>query len=354
MKTTRILASIACLALYIQPAFANTLSVEQIEVQDAQSIRATFSENPNLKEGNIDAEIKVLHDVKVREVTKRETEENQIELTLKDSIMTNTSYSLLNISGAEGSIDFNTEETLEGFEAFNDSSDQEQDIDSIVILDDTTMIITYREDIEAENYEFKLLAEHEIASIQKSAFSTPELLVSVNPPLQADANYILMFIELQDVDGNYLEFDTGIYDFSTWSDIVSESNNSDVSEEVVEAAQEVEELPEAEELPELNTAGLVKEGTQPKVIETLDDIIVEEESLEDTDTLDALREITDLNEGSDIADIQDIQESISVREAASLVSQHPETGPTTWIVILMSIFINTFYYFTRRKKTLSV
>ena len=354
MKTTRILWGIACALIFISSAFANTISVNQIQVQDAHTIRATFSENPNLDEGIIDAEIKVLQDINIIEATQGELEDT-VKIILGDEILSNTSYSLLNISGAEGSIDFDTEEIVEGFESSNDLSDQEFDIDNIEIIDTTTIIVTYRGDIDAEIYEFKLLAEHTIDTIKKPVFSTPELLINVNPWLKGEGDYILMFIELQDVDGDYLEFDTGIYDFSTWKDIIAQTDNTSEKREAnIEEEQSQKTVVELEELPELNTAGLVKEWVEPKVIEKFDDIVVEDEEPKNTDTLEVLEEIANLNDGNNVSDIENIQKEISVREAAGLVSEHPEAGPTTWVLVLVSIFINTFYYFTRRKKTLSL
>ena len=51
--------------------------------------------------------------------------------------------------------------------------------------------------------------------IEKKDFDLPEIFITVEPPLVEGTDYILMIIDMQDRDGNYMEFDTGIYDFST-------------------------------------------------------------------------------------------------------------------------------------------
>jgi len=68
------------------------------------------------------------------------------------------------------------------------------------------------------------MAESKVTKIEKPDYFMPELTLSVEPPLISNQDYILMFIQMQDVDGNFLEFDTGIYDFST-GEIVTPENN---------------------------------------------------------------------------------------------------------------------------------
>jgi len=48
-----------------------------------------------------------------------ETAQNQIEVMLVDPLLPNTKYSLLTISGADGSIDFETPASVEGYQTVN-------------------------------------------------------------------------------------------------------------------------------------------------------------------------------------------------------------------------------------------
>jgi len=99
-----------------------------------------------------------------------------------------------------------------------------------------------------------------------------------------------MFIDMQDAAGNYLEFDVGIYDFST------------------------EEITEVEETNEMLDTSENEENSQ-----------------------------------EDMSDEEDA--TIEVTEAATMVTQTPDTGAETWVLIIATLFINTFYYLSRRKKS---
>jgi len=139
----------------------------------------------------------------------------KIDILLDNPLQANTSYSLLTINGAEGSIDFTTPAGVEGFIQENISSIQSDDIDMIEVIDSRTLTVTYIQDLSEGSYEYKLLAESKVDSIEKAKFDDSFLTIKVTPPFVGEQDYILMIIDMQDVDGKHLEFDTGIYDFTT-------------------------------------------------------------------------------------------------------------------------------------------
>lgn len=89
------------------------------------------------------------------------------------------------------------------------------DIESIEILDDRTILITYRQDLTELNYNFKLFAEVGIEEIRKDDFQLPVITVDMASPLMSETEYLLMFIDMRDVNGRMIQFDAGIYDFRT-------------------------------------------------------------------------------------------------------------------------------------------
>jgi len=96
----------------------------------------------------------------------------------------------------------------------------------IELIDDRTIHISYTQDLVETAFEYKLLAESIVTRIEKRDYDTPELHISVEPPFVAGRDYILMFIDMQDVDANYIEFDTGIYDFSTAEGEIQETTGT--------------------------------------------------------------------------------------------------------------------------------
>ena len=190
------------------------LGVDEIKVIDANTISVMLSENPNLEVGAVEGEITVLNDIKLTGGFMLEDDAFGVELLLEGALSPNTSYSLLTVSGTQGSIDFRTGDDVEGFTASNVQNTEDQEIDSIEVIDERTIMIQYTQELTSSIFEYKLLAESEVVKIEKPDYFLAELIISVEPPLKSEEDYILMFIDMQDLEGTSLEFDTGIYDFS--------------------------------------------------------------------------------------------------------------------------------------------
>ena len=336
MKHLKKILFILILFTVFQVTYSSPLGVDTIEVTDKKILKATLSENPNMIVWEIDAEITILNDVKLRWGFAHEESPKKVELLLEDPIMANTNYSLLTILGAEGSIDFTTGVGIEWYVSTNVSSTNEQDIDSIEVIDDRTLLLTYRQDLTSSTFEYKLLAENEVVAVEKLDYDVPELTITVENDFKSEQDYILMFIDIQDIDGKYLEFDTGIYDFTTevievleelvveWTGALVEWTGALVLEEVVEWTGALVEW----------TGALVLEEV---VVAWTGAIVWEDEKI----NLDAASEDTSLEK--DTADSS--TEGVAMGAEAT-----PETWATTWVLVLLTLVINSFYYFARRKK----
>ncbi len=318
MKYLKNIIAVLVLIGIFNMSYSAELSVDEITVIDANTLSIMLSENPNLEIGEIEWEIRVLNDVKLRGAFASESDTNEVELILEDSLKADTTYSLLTVLGADGSIDFTTPWNVEGFTASNVSSVEVQDIDSIEIIDDRTIIITYRDAITSSSLEYKLLAESEVTKIEKPDFYSPEIVISIEPPFNSEKDYILMFIEMQDASGEFLEFDTGIYDFK--SPVIDETLmvETPMSEDTTD-----EENEQALEVVEVETP------------------ITDEENM---------NEIPDLEAAAEEVGLVKDEEMLETEQAATMVTQTPDTGAQTWVLLLATLFINSFYYLSRRKK----
>lgn len=97
----------------------------------------------------------------------------------------------------------------------NLASTADQDIENIEILDASTIIVRYVQNISGTTYDFKLLAENNVVKVEKPTYDAPEIIITVEPPLLGEQDYILMVVDMKDVDGKQLQFDTESYDFTT-------------------------------------------------------------------------------------------------------------------------------------------
>jgi len=313
----------------VQWVYSAQIAVSKIETIDANTLKVILSENPNLDVGLVDSELTVLRDMKVYGGFATGNNPKEVEFLLEDPLLPNTNYSLISVLGVEGSIDFTTPAAIEGFTASNIASVSEQDINTIEIIDDRTIHISYSQDLIESNFEYKLLSESTVVSVEKKDFDLPEIFITVEPPLVEGTDYILMIIDMQDRDGNYMEFDTGIYDFSTPASdkdtIINETGTGVVDTISTTTPQQ-----------EGNTVTSEENTTISEETNTL------EETISDTENTPDLQAA-----GSETSLEKDI---LATEEVAMTVNATPDTGAATWVLILLTLIINTFYYFTRRKK----
>lgn len=329
MKHLKIIIALIAMLGIIHMTYSAELSVDSIDVINGNTVSVTLSENPNLEVGEIQGEIRVLNDMTIRGGYIDETWENRVEILLEEALKGDTNYSLLTVSWADGSIDFLTPSEVDGYSVVNIESTLDEDIESIEIINDRTMLVTYRQVLEATDFEYKLLAESNIIKIEKPDYFLPELIIHIEPPFISGKNYILMFIELQDVEGTYLEFDTGIYDFTSPN---LEETNQDETEVIEEENQEGI----------LEVVEIVSEVTpEDNISDNIEEI---EEVLEEVNPEAPEQTWVDLNAaGPD-------SEGIGVLQAADAVTQTPDTWAETWVLIIATLVINSFYYLSRRKK----
>ncbi len=336
MKYLKYIATVMALLWIVHMTYSAELTVKEITALNANTINVSLSENPNLAVWEIEAEIRVLNDIKMRAAILQEGETKKVEILLEDPILPSTSYSLLTVAWADGSIDFETPMSVEGFSANNISSIELQDIESIEIIDDRTMIIEYREDLIEEVFDYKLLAESKVVKVEKPDYYLSDLQITIDPPLISEKDYILMFIEIQDEGWDYLEFDTGIYDFTT---PIIESMDSDT-----ESTGTGDILEENTDIPE-NTMNQDDE---------LQVVTVETENT-DSETQTWSLNSVELNAAGDEVSLEkDSEGELTTLEAANQVNETPDTWAETWVIIIATLVINSFYYLSRRKKQVLV
>lgn len=294
----------------IHSLYSAELTVQNIFAKDRQTLEVMLNENPNMQVGvQEESEIVILEDVKLAWGMLQSENIRQVELKTETPLQASTRYSLLTLSGTEGSMDFETPSWVEWFKASNFSSMKTEDIDSIEIIDENTILVNYRQDLSWFNYNFKLFAEVAISEVRKDDFQLPVLTLVMDKPLLSETDYILMFIDMRDAEGSVLAFDTGIYDFKT--ELFDEEITDDMTERDISMYQDEELTPEE--------------------IALLEADILAGEAL-----LNAAPE--DVEEGN----IEEMAQNMSETDT--------EAGAATGVLVLLTLIINAFFYKARRKK----
>jgi len=304
--------------------------INLVDVFDTNTLSVTLSEKDNLSQWIIDGEIKVLKDTTIEDATKSIDDATKISLSLPYALEVNTSYSLLTLFWAEGSIDFTTGEELVGQQITNqDIIGDYQTIESITIVDETTLELVYTTDVIDSIFEYKLLSELQVTSIENTTMEDNRITLYLEKDIVPAKDYILIVLSLMGQDGKEIELDNSIFDF--------------MSPEYIEQQIGVQEQQDQEEISEHleeDSVTAAQDAIRARIEARNQEKDNEEQEHEEQEHEEQEIELTAA--GPEI-------DSPLTQNVAMLAESTPDTGAETWVLLLLTLFINTFFHFSRRK-----
>lgn len=212
-------------------SFAADIKTDSVVVVDDKTIDFTLTNDFNQDIWEIAWDVKVLSDMEIISSERDLEDSKKVNIFLWWwKVAENTSYSLLTVVWAEWSIDFETKEDFVWAEILNTEALEAQWIESVVIRDPLTIEVFYKDVLSSTEFEYKLLANIEVNKIEKLAPDNNDVRVSLSSKLQVSRDYILMLINLMDKDEQKVDFNDGIFDFSTL-DTIKETPDEIIIEE---------------------------------------------------------------------------------------------------------------------------
>lgn len=318
-------------------------NVTIIDVIDTKTISFAVSEGIQLPEGILKWDIKILQDIDVSSAAASSSDPKSVLVKLESPLQALTEYSILTVFGMEWSIDFKTGvQTASGTVFMNTALTQgEQWISSLILKDSSTLEIQYTSELLADEFEYKILATVPVKQIEKKKNDT-RIYVTLSSEIYPSEDYILMTLALQDINNAPIEFDGGIYDFSSPATLESFSP-VDTSSETASGSLET---PLISIIGEDVDTSMAQETIQQKIAKrNAEKNISDSPSVAVSETTNEMLNTTvepELNAAP--------EETHFVKDIALSAQSTPETGAETWIILFLSLIINTFFYFTRTKQ----
>ncbi len=326
MKQIGILVfALLSVALSVESGYTaeSNYSVAKITGTTTQTLELELDKGLTFKSKELNSDLKVYKDITVKESVKDSKDLKKVTLSLGGALSKGESYSILSISWVEWDIEFKTGKSLEWAEIPNSALEgTEQWIKKIVLLNATSLEVYFVKDIQESDLEFKVYKDVAISKIQK--LESKKLEVILKDILEDNSKYVGTLTYLETTDLEKVEIEAGIYDFST------DSLNKYVA--TSESAEKVAELWE-------DTSDLEKDLL--KALEGSKDLNGDKLSDEEKAIKDGLNAA-----GED----PDNKEKTQLEKLALSTGETPDTGAETWVLILGTFIINTFYYYSRRKK----
>jgi len=250
-----------CLTLLTYSMFASAYSakLESIEATDNKTINVATSTGVTLSTEQVNAEIKVLKDLPISFAWADLEDPKKVVLDISEEITPNTSYNLIGLIGSDSNIDFTTGENLsDSVAAEYKSALETQEIVNVVVVDSRTIELTFSQDLTETDFEFKLLVELAVESVNPQ---TPNMFnVLLSDSLQAQSSYIFMVLSLEDAENNTVLLDEDLNDFVT-PDILEQKSVGEENSELAPLEEMTLETPSAEEVIEEEVEMLAAEDT---------------------------------------------------------------------------------------------
>ncbi len=373
----KLLGVITLTFLFVFQASASNISLYVIDVFDTHTMSISLSDTSNLSQWEVQGDVKILRDTTITNAQKNTDDAKVVTVKLDEGLEIHSSYSLLTLFWAEGSIDFQTGDVLSNTVIKNQNPEiSEQTIDQILIIDAHTVEVTYTTDVAEWELEYNILTETPVSSIEKLSDNNNRITLRLWQALRDNSEYILMIVSLTGKDGNQIVFENSISDFTTPETIQRAS--------VATGKEYEKEIQEVEDTQSIIAAKIAARNAQnaDTTLTQEDDMIMPEqeqgiipdveplteEYIENMDFIEddmytetpGIPTVDEMNM-MDHPEIQDelSQEEVELNSAglmkttiavASSAQSVPKTGAETWILIFASLFINGFYYFSRRKR----
>lgn len=229
MTQFKVLFTILISSLFISSAYS--ASIENIQALDNQTIKIAASSDVIFSDVKVYWEVSVLKDIQVVSSTKDSVNPKKMRLTLANDLTLNSSYNLIWIMWAEWNIDFTIWDKFIGETINPNYYNEEKIIEKISIVDSKTLEIVYNYDLTTWLYEFKLLGELSVDSMNSKGDNV--LNIELSSKLDKSSSYKIMISSLENIDGKEINLTSNIYDFTTNSNLVEKSTSSQAVEQVV-------------------------------------------------------------------------------------------------------------------------
>lgn len=278
-------------------SFANAevfnYKIQSVTQNSENKLNVTFDQQ--LTASWVSGDVKVFKDLNVLEVKVDEMLPSKINVKLWSDIKAWSTYNVFAVFWVEWSADFIVEDWLTV--KMLSKAPTSQWIVRVAFTDTRTMELYFKDTLVWSDYEFKLLEEYSILEMSAETWS---LLVTTSNTFENNSNYIFMLISLIDSSGNEYNVDESIFDFVVWNPDQANNTNVDVQE-------------------------LVQDLNSPQELQNTESWTVSSWTL-------------DLGTNN----------QWNIDNMALKSKETPDTWAETWVLMILTLIINSFYFLTRR------
>ena len=314
---------ISILGINISNAEWQKLKLEEIKALTNKTIELRF-DNQIKASWELKSDLEILKSIE-NTSKKDEKDSKKVILNLKWALEANKSYSLIAVSGADWGMIFKTENDFVGKEIKNPDLqwDETQWIKSIFIKENNIIEVNFLDNVVGNDLEIQLYKSILVDKI-KAIPDSVKVKALLKNELLDNSEYLWTITNFETNSWEKIEVDKWMYYFTT-----EKLEKYDVSKDKTFTEDKKDE-----------------KSLENDLMKALDNNWQETSSWEKLNSEKELQE--ELNSaGDDPANKKQTQ----LEKLALSKKQTPESGAETWVLILATFILNTFWFLSRRKKS---
>ncbi len=274
----------------------------------------------------LNSDLKVFKDIEVKKVDKDTTDPTKLTLNLNSQVEVGKTYNIFWVFWVESSVDFTIWDSF-NVKLFTKEQATGQSIVNVVIKNPKVIELYFKEALAWSEFEFKVLEDLSVSEIKLNNW---QLEIKTITNLESKINYILMVISIADKSWIEYTLDESIYDFSTpdFSKVI-----------VLTSSWAMAQVPVSPNEPNnLNSASNI-----PPKLSWLSWAIIPStwSGLMALDKLGVWKWVKSSLSWSTAWTWNLVSVALKLKET-------PDTWAETWVLMILTLIINSFYFLTRR------
>lgn len=284
------------------------LSIKEIKKVWENTLNITF--DTAMPDNWLSWEMKVFKDLWISSVSKDEKASNKIKVSLDKEIKIWSTYNIFSVFWVEWSADFIVEDSLNV--KIISQATEAQGISKITIKDKKVLEVEFKSPLNWNEFEFKLLEDLNVSEINSNSW---KLVLNTTSPVENNNDYILIMITLTDKSNNNYLLNESIYDFNIWDIKLNTPSDPEPTEDLNSAWNEIVKVD-------------IKVWSWIEIVN------------KDLKTWTWNLQTWSLWNWT--------WSQLNIEKVAVKAKTTPYTGPETWLLMILTLIINSIYFLTRK------
>lgn len=195
--------------------------IQSMKVLSATEVEMKLKADIPFVTDSLSWDLKIFKDIKTESISRDTENSKKLILKVSSDVTAESSYSILSIFWVDGNIDFDLWGEIVGQEIPNKLTPEwDQWIEKIKIVTLRTIEVYFKKALDESEFEFKIWKKINSSSVAPTNTDKKTISIKLIDNLEANSDYITTISELKSTSGDNITFENWFFDFSSaWANI---------------------------------------------------------------------------------------------------------------------------------------